>query len=196
MTEKLGDLSRKVAEEHEKFQTALGRLTLMWSDAESALYAVLRYYSGTSTEVARALFSGSRARTMMMYVESIAHNTRLAPDRTADLKEVFAQMKAINTMRDWLVHHVDGSVIEIPDNDPSVRSLTNTHRTSRIGKGFRVRVSAVLLHQMCNDLQAICWHLLAHRDTSPFVPWKNSAGKTYAWEYVPPPPVADSTWYS
>ena len=163
------DAAVKVAQgEHGKFVRSLGQLTLAWSDAESALYATLNHYAKVSDAVARSIFSGARARVMMDYIEAIAANTKMPAARRDDLKEVFAQTRTINTMRDMLAHHVDGSEQAFDPKDPTTRFLTNKRRISRFEQIKEVLVGAKLIDQMCHDLNECCWRLIAHSD-SPFV---------------------------
>ena len=75
-------------EAQEKFEKALGRFIIAWTDAETELYQILLSYSNVSHAVGRALFSGTRARGMMDFIRSIAHNTAMDYDRKKDLEYV------------------------------------------------------------------------------------------------------------
>lgn len=167
---------------------ALGALVLTWTDLESALFAVLRHYCKISPKVARAIFSGTRARVMMEYLKNIAHNTGLDKDRREDLDAVLGHIGSLNKMRDWLIHHASASEIVIHPKATPKRLLTNRDRVGKSGNEFVVMVDAELVEQMCSDTITCCWHLLAHRDSEPFAPWKSNQGKSYAWLYRPPQP--------
>jgi hypothetical protein len=186
-----------IYQENEKFERALGQLMTRWADAESALYSVLRYYAKVSDDVGRSIFSGCRAKTMMEFLDNIAHNTQLDERRRDDLTKVFAQLTAINTMRDRLVHHVDGSEIQIRANDLQRRVLSNAHRVSRKGKAFDFEIGSVDIENMNSDLRLCCWHLINHLDGDPkrqFTPYPGEPiaplklGKPYAWRYKSPQP--------
>lgn len=184
------EVVRLANEEQAKLKFALGDLTMAWADAESALYCILRYYAGVSDPVARAIFSGSRARTMMDFINNITHNTNAEPLRRKDLALVFAQMTAINTMRDRLTHYLSWSEVRFEEQNPQARWLSNADRVNRLGTEYKYSVSSKLVGEMCTDLSSICWHLLAHRDSDPFRPWAGISGKekSYAWVYKSPPP--------
>src|SRR5688500_3306553 len=91
------------------FELALGRFIIAFADAEAELHRVLIHYSQVSDAVARALFSGTRAKGMIDFIRSIAHNSEMPAERREDLEHVFGQLAAINTMRDHLVHHASDS---------------------------------------------------------------------------------------
>ena len=177
-------------EEDQSFERALGRFMIAWADAEAELYRVLVYYSQVSDPVARALFSGTRAKGMMDFIKSIAHNTALASDRREDLEYVFSQMSTINAMRDHVVHHASDSYSY---DDPKKRIVANT-RASRYGnaKGYEVGVEAI--DTMTWDLYGIANHLNMHwgpREGN-FRPWRENYEDQAPtpWAYKPLQPIA------
>jgi phytoene/squalene synthetase len=115
------EVFKAVQTEHENFKLALGNLMLSWADAESALYCVLRHYAGVSDDVARAVFSGTRAKGMIEFINNIGHNTNMDSARRNDLAIVFSHMSAINTMRDRLVHNSSAGEIRFEMDDPGSR---------------------------------------------------------------------------
>lgn len=186
------EIRAAATEEQERFLFAIGRFTLAWADMESALYSVLRYYAKVTDDIGRAIFSGSRAKTMMEFVEAIAHNTNLEKPRRDDLEDVFGQLKSIGTMRDRLTHHVDGSEQRFEEHDPGRRYLTNARRVMRKGREFEVLIGSQDIETMRQDVFACCWRLLAHKNDL-FVP-EYIAGNTFTsvpqpWLYKPPQPV-------
>lgn len=182
---------RIIHEEHGAFQSALGALTLNWADLEKVLRRTLRHYAGVSHEVARALFSGTRAKGAIAFINSIAHNLRIEDSRAQDLKDIFEVVASINNMRDFIVHHIDGSMIESNDDDPRSRKLSDEHAASRMGKVRTVWVSSELVHDMCADITECCWRLQAHWDptNTPFQPGVGPTGARQPWRYKPPQPV-------
>lgn len=180
-----------IKEEHGAFQAAIGRLTLDWADLERVLRRVLRHYAGVSAEVGRALFSGTRAKGAIAFINSIAHNTNLAEDRLRDLREVFQVIGPINSMRDFIVHHVDGSMIESSDDDPRVRKVSSAESASRIGGGQTVWVGSALIYDICADITECCWRLQAHWEptNTPFQQGVGPAGVPQPWRYKPPRPA-------
>jgi hypothetical protein len=185
-----GALDKAVAKEHEMFQRALGRMSMMWSDLENNLFVVIRRYAGVSDAVAKALFAGSRARQMITALESIAINTKMEerdPERFADLDEIFKRIILINGMRDTITHHAGASLIEFDDLDPNTRYLRK-HRVSRYGEELKFKISSSLLQQMSADLLECCWRLHAHsdKDNTPFKPGVGPDGTRHAWLYKSP----------
>lgn len=184
---------RIVKEEHEEFQKSIGALTLYWADLERVIRATLRHYAGVSKPVAKALFSGIRARPALDMIEAIAHNTDLDPARVNDFKDLFPRIRSINTMRDLLVHNVDGSMIESDDLDPRRRKLSNDHSTAREGNGKTYWVGSALVNDMSHDVVKCCWRLQAHWEpgNNPFRPDGGPAGELAPWRYKHPQPVSD-----
>lgn len=184
------DLDKAVAKEHELFQRALGRMSMIWSDLENNLFIVLRHYAGVSDAVAKALFAGSRARQMITALEAITINTKmeeLDPERFADLEEIFKRIILINGMRDTITHHAGASIIEFDDPDPNMRYLYK-HRVSRYGEELKFKIGSSLLQEMSADLLECCWRLHAHsdKDNAPFKPGAGPDGKRHAWLYKSP----------
>ena len=155
------------------FERALGRFMIAWADTEAELYRVLVQYAQVNDPVARALFSGTRAKAMMDFIRSIAHNTAMARDRKEDLEYVFSQLSAINTMRDHLAHHASDSY---SFDNPKKRIVANT-RASRYGnaKGYEVGVETI--EAMTWDLYGISNHLNMHWGPrqEPFIPWRENS---------------------
>jgi hypothetical protein len=171
------------------FALALGRFVIAFSEAESELYRVLVAYSKTEDSVARALFSGTRAKAMIDFFRSIAHNTAMEPSRVADLELVFAQLAAINAMRDHLIHHASSSYFS---TDKKSRLVANV-RASRYGNARGYVVDPATINCMTWDLYAITNHLSAHPGPvhEPFAPWREDPDvqSPTAWAYRPLQPV-------
>lgn len=184
------DIQRQVQDEHEKFQRALGRMSMLWADLENNLFIVLRRYAGVSDAVAKALFAGARARQMITALESIAINTKMEerdPERFADLHEIFERIGMLNGMRDVITHHAGASIIEFDDPDPHMRYL-HKHRVSRYGEELKFKIGSELLQNMSADLLECCWRLQAHsdKDNAPFKPGVGPDGTRHAWLYKSP----------
>lgn len=184
----------RASTEHEAFVRELGQLTLAWSDLETVIYKLLKHYAGVSDEVARAVFSGTRARTAVGFLRAIAHNTSMESTRQSDLEEIFTQTLAINSMRDFVVHHVDGSQLEFEDDDPERRFITDGLRVSRKGKAKTYLVGSATLVAMREDCIECCWRLQAHWDpqNEPFLPGPGTNGRRSPWKFVSPLP--DLRW--
>ena len=178
------------------FQQAYGQFMVAWADAEAELYHVLKEYAKVEDGVARAIFSGARARTMIDYIRGIAHNVKLPADRQADLDHVFPQMVAINSMRDMLAHYASDSY-SFADDNPLARIITNADRVSRYGNERIDAVSVETLKAMTHDLYGIANHLNQHwgpwRHGKPFRPWRENDPNDppTRWLYKPAQPQAD-----
>ena len=177
----------RVKEEADRFEHALGTLMLAWADAEQELYRVLVHYAGVTDAVGRAIFSGTRARTMMDFVNNIAHNVALSADRKANLAALFSHMTAINSMRDKVVHYSSGNSIEY--NNPETRALSNYRRGNRYEAHFVYEIGTKHLLQMCEDLNLIGHHLQMHWSSPPdaFHVWSEEPANESAWQYKPLP---------
>ena len=178
-------------EAEEQFEKVLGRFIIAWTDAETELYQVLLSYSKVSYAVGRALFSGTRARSMVDFIRSIAHNTAMDHDRKEDLEYVFLQMVSINTMRDHLVHYTSSSY-SYRAEEPQKRVVANT-RASRYGKAIGYEISAEIIEKMTWDLYGIANHLNMHWGprTGGFKAWRENPedSEPTPWSYKPPQPI-------
>jgi hypothetical protein len=177
-------------EEDQRFERALGRFMIAWADTEAELYRVLVQYTQVSDPVARALFSGTRAKAMMDFIKSIAHNTAMASDRREDIDYAFSQLSAINAMRDHLVHHASDNY---SFDDPKKRIVANT-RASRYGNAKGYEISVETIDAMTWDLYGIANHLNMHWGPreGPFRPWRENHDDDAStpWTYKPPQPIA------
>ena len=176
--------------EDEHFERALGRFVIAFADTETELYRVLVKYSQITDPVARALFSGTRARAMIDFIRSITHNTGMSTDRRDDLEFVFIQLAAINTMRDYLVHHTTQNYTF---DNPKKRVVANT-RASRYGNAKGYEVGADTINAMTWDLYGISNHLNMHWGprNGTFRPWRENPEDQIltVWAYKPPNPIA------
>jgi hypothetical protein len=177
-----------VQQAEEDFAYALGRFIMAWSDTETELYRALLHYSGVSGDVGRAIFSGTRAKTMVNFIRAIVSNTKAPKARVDDLDFIFRQLNWINDARDRFVHF-SSETMGYKRDDPTVRLLTNRHRTSYVGKGYALPVSAKTLEDMTWDLYGITNHLQMHFVPQPdgFHVWEENEGERTTWRYKPPP---------
>ena len=175
--------------EDERFERALGRFIVAFADTEAELRRVLIQYAQVSDPVARAIFSGTRAKAMIDFIRNIAHNTALSKDRQDDLDYVFSQLTVVNTMRDHIVHHASDSY---SFNDPQKRIVANI-RASRYGNAKGYEIGADTIDAMTWDLYGISNHLNMHwgsRDGA-FTPWRENPEDQAptAWTYKAPNPI-------
>lgn len=167
------------------FTRSLGELTIAWVQVERVLRLTIQRYAGVTEPVARALFSGTRARTAMEMVEAIAQNTAMDSRRKEDLHEVFTIIRSINTMRDLLTHYADGRM-DVTDITDKTRELHSRHKSGKQSEGKIFSVSADLIKSMCHDLQECCRRLIDHFETEGELPPRTRAPAP--WRYKPPQP--------
>lgn len=176
------------------FALHYGHFMIAWADAEAELYKVLVHYCGITDAVARAIFSGTRAKGMIDYLKGIIHNAQIPQDRREDLEHIFPQLGAIGTMRDHLAHHASDSY-NFAEDEPEKRIISNAERVSRYGKEKANAVSHETLYQMTHDLYAIKNHLNQHwgpwRIGKAFTPWRENDQNDppTPWLYKSPQPV-------
>lgn len=167
----------------------LGELTLAWSDVETVLFKLLKHYAGVSWPIAQALFSGTRARNAINFVRAIAENTEVESSRVHDLEEIFSQVVAINSLRDFVVHNVDGSEQEFEDWGPGKRYISDALRASRKSRAKTYLVGSATLAAMREDCLECCWRLHPHFDPQN-IPFKAGSGRSerHPWKFKPPSP--------
>lgn len=159
------------------------------------LFKVLKNYAGVSWPVAKALFSGTRARPAINLIRAIADNTGTDDQRVNDFEDVFRKILEINTFRDFVVHHVDGSVFEFEDTDPSRRYISDQLRANRDAKTRTYLLGSSTLIEMRDDCEEACWRLhphLAPLDQS-FQPG-SGRGERRPWSFVPHQPIRLAKW--
>ncbi len=154
-------------EEDKAFYAALGQFMLGWADVERQLGEVLRRYANVSEPVARAIFSGTRARTMMSFITAVTDNTRASKARRDDLSFLFPKIGALNTQRDRLAHHGSFASPSIAPNSLK-RRITNEKRSSRMTNEFVQYVGSDEMHQLANECLRVCDALRCHIAPGPF----------------------------
>jgi hypothetical protein len=112
---------------------ALGRLVNEFAAVESALLFALKTYAKVSWPVARAIFSGARVETAMDFVKRICDACDPGEERRKELDDVFKQLRAINEMRNSLLHYDRRSVLR-----PTGARSDGLYRTRRLRGGRRV----------------------------------------------------------
>ena len=157
----------RLNEENKEFYAALGQFMLAWSDVERSIGDVLVRYAKVSEPVGRALFSGTRARTMMSFITAIAENTGMSAARKDDLAFIFAKVATLNTSRDRIAHH--GSHASHTVQPATLkRKVTNAKRSSRYTNEFVQFVGSEELKYSANECLGICTALKQHLASGQF----------------------------
>jgi hypothetical protein len=166
------------------FEGHIGRFVLLWADTERRLFDVLIRYAGVSRKVGRAIFSGTRAKQMVDFLSAINANVGTAEDRVQDLAFISAQLAAINSFRDKIVHH--GSYVTRVMPAPDKRLIYNKHRAMRKSAEFEMIVDNQLVKDAISDLFTI-GQLLARHEHETFSRLPQS-GDASTWRYRSPQP--------
>jgi len=157
----------RMREEDKEFYQALGQFMLGWADVESTLGEVLRKYAKVSEPVARALFSGTRARTMISFINAIADNTRVSKARKDDLTFLFAKIATLNTQRDRIAHYGSYRSPSLAPNSLK-RRVSNDKRSSRTTNSFVQFVGSEELRYATGECLRLCEALKQHLTTGRF----------------------------
>jgi hypothetical protein len=95
------DEEKKLAD----YWQSLGRFIDAFSRVEQCLLWTLEVYSGVSTQVSRALFSGVRTDAAMGYINRILEATKATKTNRDHAQWLFTQLGHINKLRNDLVHY-------------------------------------------------------------------------------------------
>jgi hypothetical protein len=182
-------VEQSLNDEGERLYRALGEFFLLWADTELELYRTLLRYCGINDDIGRALFSGSRSRAMIDFIKNIAHNTRMEKVLDDDLTYLFAQINAINTVRDRFAHH--GSASNYSVEHPSMkRALSNYHRVGKKGTEFNAAFNSSTIQSINSDLRDLQSRLRihCHQDAVKLLQGQALSGPPRAWRYTPEQP--------
>ena len=171
----------------EDFTIAVGRMSLSWADLEHQLYRVLVHYAGVSDPVARALFSGTRAKAMSDNIVAILQNTKASEPRKSHFQTLAAQIGTINTMRDMVTHSAGlnwGGVST--DGKIPKRQISDISRIKRIENAKFLEIDDTTLGDMCKDMTTIRQNLQHHLRKDEF---QDALTGKIAWQYKSPQPM-------
>jgi hypothetical protein len=170
-------------DEDPKYWEALGRFIESFALVEDELSRLLAFYAKVTPSIARAVFSGARSDASMDFIRRVIAVDDPGSEKTEDLEDVFIQLKAISTVRNFLVHYRSiGS-----GND---RIITDLSRSLTADRARQHRVSTEILTAMIIDLYQIANRLNFHRKSEKR-PWAARSSHTRyvlgaAWRYKPP----------
>jgi hypothetical protein len=157
-----------------------------FADVEFHIYVLLAQMAGVRPNVANAIFSGVKADGAMDLIRRIIQSYRTVPaELQAEIDYVFPQLKAINDVRNFVVHYGGH------DYDGQGRVASNFTKALSPEKVRAFTVDPKTLMAMTVDLAKIRIHLRvlliptkrlrrkAHQDRKP-------SALTAAWLYTPP----------
>jgi hypothetical protein len=126
---------------------SLGRFAQNFADAEGAITTILWHFAQTSPEVSQAVFSGTRGKEAISYVNRICEAKNLPLH--AAIKSAFDQFQELNEARNMILHHgarIDGDGL-VSSNDWRADKLPRTVKS--------FPVSAPILDDMAFDAETI-----------------------------------------
>lgn len=137
----------------DQYYLALGKFVDSFATAEDCIFAALRTTFRLSPKNSRALFSGTRCRTGMDFIRRAYEANSLPLPEI--LERAFAQLSAINTTRDTIIHY--GATMESDGLRVSNERIAHTPKTL---KSFPISPST--LDEMTEDLATITSALLVY----------------------------------
>lgn len=179
--------------ERGKHYEAVGYFVMTYAEVESVLYRTLLHYAKMSEEIGRSVFAGQRVKAITQSIEKIAINTNVPALKLFDLKFLFSQMAAINTMRDYVIHNGHTSVVVFDSGEKKTgyQYIHNEKRSPIESKSWMYRIDIELLSSMQRDLLRITLALGRHLEIdahdSAFKP--TESGDPSTWFYKPAPPI-------
>jgi hypothetical protein len=136
---------------------ALGRFAQEFAIFEAVMFNTLAFYAKVPNNMARALFSGTRARAAMDSIRRIIQIQDPGEENKKDLEYVFKQIAKINTLRDGIFHQ--GSVL----TDDKGRITSNIVRNLTPERLVERSASTETLNAATADLTKISLHLACHQ---------------------------------
>jgi hypothetical protein len=169
--------------EDPNYWKSLGKFIETFAMVEDVLNKLLTFYSKTTPKISRAIFSGTRCDASIEYIRRIVAVKDPGSDKKRDLEEIFLHLKAISTVRNFLVHYQS-----IGTGDK--KFVSDLPRALTADRARKHRVSADILDAMSWDLYKIGNRLNFHR-WGPYPPWQvksshSHAVLNHAWRYIPP----------
>jgi hypothetical protein len=167
-----------------RYDASLGAFVRAFAKVESGMHRALRWHAKTDADTARAVFSGVRAMEASGYLRRLAHVGRIEPGEWTRLEPLLVQLKAINDVRNVLLHY--GA-----DNIAEGEGIASDARTALLPERARsFPISAEIIERMATDLNVIYSALLLRHVEYPALPSKRMAGwldRTLRkpWRYKP-----------
>jgi len=143
------------------YYEALGRFAAMYAQVEAAVQRALWFYAKTPETIARCIFSGTRVNTGGNFIRRICEAAGADDATKGELKEAFAQLAAITTIRDHVFHYGAESVAE---GSGVVTNALVAHTPSKIQT---FPISPGILDNMTADLLKIATLLLSRHAGRP-----------------------------
>ena len=172
---------------------ALGRFVEHFAMAESALFLNLGHHAKVTDDIGKALFSGTRVDGAISFIRRIVQVAPPDAETVQELDDVLAQLQAINTVRNHLVHY--GTEWS---NDPSRERLSSNRMVALTERHLvEHRISSEMLDDMSIDLFKIYTHLMLQvlmpgasiKERVGLEIWPGGEALLAAWRYKRPQPA-------
>ena len=132
---------------------ALGEFIEEFAGVEAVILHLLIHYAGIPHDKGRAIFSGTRARTAIDFINRLNEVDDPGKETKELLSEIFLHLRAINDARDDLTHY---SSFLTSDKGRVVSNITRAH-VLRTLKERQVDIKTI--NAMSADLRKIGTHL-------------------------------------
>lgn len=166
------------------YRQALGHFVENFAKVEAALQMTLWHYAKTPPDIARAVFSGTRADGAMSFIRRVLSVSPIEPEKKAEVEGLFIQLKAINDVRNSILHYGTYAVEEetgVTTN--ALVALTRAHERA-------FPISTGIIKAMTDDLSTILVRLrMGHMGLPPLpIEEHPKLAKRLAvpWQYKPP----------
>ena len=143
----------------------LGNFVEAFANLEAMMFQSLKFHAGVDTDIARALFSGTRVDAAMQYIRRIWEVRPIAPGRKADMENMFAQIKLMSDLRNKIIHY-------------------GTFVTSDKG-----RITSTIVRALTPD--RVEEHRASKKDLNAMIDDIRLINTALAWDYVPLPIPAE-----
>jgi hypothetical protein len=165
------------------YHLALGRFVDTYAHTELLTHLVLRRQTKTSSDAARAVFSGVRTNEALGYFRRLADVGVISAEEWSLLSPVVDQLRLITGRRNDLLHHAADCVASgkgIVSNDALALTVDRVQSFP---------ISSEILDEMTRDLQKINAHFLLRHMGRPSLRGKHPELQkvlTASWRYTPP----------
>lgn len=136
------------------YYVALGKFLSAYALVEAQAFYILRECSGVTPEVARALFSGTRAKAALDYLKRISEVENWADGKKAPLDAITSQFGDVTRVRNDILHY--GASSTGTDGEWTTTNAGVVH----IEKQIRAtRITPAILDDLTHDCYKIAAHL-------------------------------------
>ncbi len=146
--------TREGKERLRAYYEALGRFVDMFARVETAMTLTLWHYAKTAPEIAKIVHAGTKViDTGADYIKQLVAVTNTSADIQADIKDVTEQLRAINKIRNHILHY--GAEMESIATGRAI--VSNAYKAKN--EPLEFPIGPTDLDNMTADLRKIAAHL-------------------------------------